>query len=267
MAEHRLYEQIGHGYAEARRPDDRVQAQITDALGDAAKVLNVGAGTGNYEPLDRSVIAVEPSPTMLAQRTNSNPTIRGFAESLPFLSNAFDVALALFTIHHWSSAETGLAELARVSLRQVMLIYDTKVTMEFWLLDYFPEVRTAPWEVNAPTPEWLGQHLQIAEIRQLMVPVDCTDGFSGAYWGRPEHYLRPEVQAGMSMLARLDADVLRSGTRRLADELDSGLWDAKYGHLRTQKSLDLGYRLVLCEGAILAAHDQRFDTPHPGRET
>ncbi len=63
-----LYNQIGRGYAEHRRPDPRIEAAIWAALGDAETVLNVGAGAGSYEPTDRDVLAVEPSAVMRAQR-------------------------------------------------------------------------------------------------------------------------------------------------------------------------------------------------------
>jgi hypothetical protein len=62
------YDRIGVGYSEIRRPDPRIAAHIEAALGDARTVLNVGAGTGSYEPTDREVTAVEPSAEMIAQR-------------------------------------------------------------------------------------------------------------------------------------------------------------------------------------------------------
>jgi hypothetical protein len=66
-----LYDRIGTTYARHRRPDARVAARIGEALGDARAVLDVGAGTGSYEPADREVIAVEPSWVMIgsARRT------------------------------------------------------------------------------------------------------------------------------------------------------------------------------------------------------
>ena len=56
-----LYDAIGLGYEHYRRPDPRIAAAILDALGAAATVVNVGAGAGSYEPVDRSMVAVEPS--------------------------------------------------------------------------------------------------------------------------------------------------------------------------------------------------------------
>lgn len=241
-----LYDTIGPGYAAARRPDQRILQQVLDALGDAHSVINVGAGTGNYEPTDRPVLAVEPSLAMLRQRSTDVPVVQAFAEALPVPDASFDASLAMFTIHHWTDREAGLAELRRVARRQVSLIYDTTVSASFWMLEYFPELRTAPWEENAPSAEWMGLHLDLQESRPLLVPADCTDGFSGAYWNRPEQYCDPAVQAGMSTLARLPEDTLRAGTGRLQAALDSGAWDAAHGHLRDQEWFDIGYRLAIC---------------------
>ncbi len=58
----------GEGYVSQRQTDSRIAAHINEALGQAATVLNVGAGTGSYEPVDRYVVAVEPSAAMRAQR-------------------------------------------------------------------------------------------------------------------------------------------------------------------------------------------------------
>ncbi len=239
------YEGIGGGYAEARPSDPRIEAQIRAAIGPVRSVVNVGAGTGNYEPADLRVTAVEPSPTMLAQRTGPVPCVRAVAERLPLVDDAADVATAIFTIHHWTDQGAGLAELGRVAERQVSLVYDNDVTMTMWLLDYFPEVATAPWEVDAPNATTIGRHLDVDEVRTLWVPPDCSDGFTGAYWNRPERYLEPEVQAGMSTLARLDPETRAAGTERLRRAIASGQWDRDHGHLRRADRFDMGYRLVL----------------------
>src|ERR1700691_5741660 len=88
---HRTYDLIGRGYATKRRPDPRIQSAINEALGDAKTVLNVGAGTGSYEPIDRAVVAIDPSVAMLAQRPRSEQrAARAVAENLPFRRHAFD---------------------------------------------------------------------------------------------------------------------------------------------------------------------------------
>jgi SAM-dependent methyltransferase len=116
------YEQHGRTYARHRRPDPRIAKRIHAALGGAQTVLNVGAGTGSYEPTDRWVLAVEPSPTMRAQRSvDAAPVISTHAEALPFDDDAVDAAMACATIHHWESPDTGLAELRRVSRGPVVV--------------------------------------------------------------------------------------------------------------------------------------------------
>ncbi len=240
-----IYDTIGVGYAKARRADARVEAQIHNLLGGAASILNIGAGTGNYEPTDRLVLAVEPAGEMLRQRTNSHPVVQGVAEALPVADDSFDVSMGILTVHHWTDRNRGLRELKRVSRQQLLWVYDPEITKQFWLAEYFPSIAVAPWEVNAPTPADLAEVLDVVEVRTLEIPADCTDGFTGCYWNRPDRYLDPDVQAGMSTLSKLDQKVRAEGCARLAADLESGAWDAKYGELRTQESFDIGYRLVL----------------------
>jgi SAM-dependent methyltransferase len=240
------YERIGHGYATARREDPRIAAHVHDALGPATTVVNVGAGTGNYEPRDLGVVAVDPSEVMIAQRSGRPaPAVQGMAEALPFPSGAFDAGLAFLTVHHWSDLARGVAELRRVARRQVVFLFESSVTAGFWAIEYFPEALDVPTERDAPGVDRLGELLDVREVRSVPVPFDCTDGFGAAYWGRPEAYLDPDVQAGMSWLAVLPADVRARGTARLAAELESGAWDRRLGHLRRLPELDVGYRLVI----------------------
>jgi len=240
------YERIGHGYASARREDPRIGAAVRDALVPARTVVNVGAGTGNYEPHGLAVVAVEPSEVMIAQRAGRPaPAVRAVAEALPFPAGSFDTALAFLTIHHWSDLAQGMAELRRVARRQVVFLFETSVTGGFWAIEYFPEALDVPTEREAPGVDRLRELLDVREVRPVPVPFDCTDGFGAAYWGRPEAYLDPGVQAGMSWLAVLPAHVRARGTARLAADLESGAWDRRLGHLRTMPELDVGYRLVI----------------------
>jgi SAM-dependent methyltransferase len=242
------YDEIGRTYAQARRADRRIMAQLLTALGDAETVVNVGAGTGNYEPTDRHVVAVEPSGTMIGQRgPRTAPVVRGVAEHLPFPDDTFDAALAVLTVHHWTDQGAGLREMQRVADRQVIFAFDPSTSATYWLVDdYFPEYRALESEGSAPTPEDIGRHLDVRRVEVIPVPGDCTDGFGGAYWKRPEAHLDPVVRAGMSWIAQLDAVVVERGVARLAGELADGRWEAKYGHLRAQETIDLGYRLVVC---------------------
>ncbi|MDQ1510223.1 MAG: hypothetical protein QOG50_2067 [Actinomycetota bacterium] len=241
------YDRIGTSYTRTRRTDPRVAAQINRALGNARRVVNIGAGTGSYEPADRDVVAVEPSRTMIAQRAaGAAPVVRVFAESLPFRDDSFDAALAIFTVHHWRDTNHGLRELARVSRRQVILSYDAIVEDGFWLVeDYFPEMAALDDDNRAYTSQAIAGVLDVRRVEPVLVPSDCIDGFAACYWNRPEAYVDPDVQAGISGIARLDPALRERGTEHLRADLVSGAWDARYGHLRALTELDVGYRLVV----------------------
>ncbi len=241
------YDRIGTSYARTRRTDPRVAAQIRAALGDARRIVNVGAGAGSYEPGDLEVVAIEPSPTMYRQRpAGAAPVARAAAEALPFADAAFDAALAIFTVHHWTDSARGLEEMRRVARRQVILSYDALVEQDFWLVeDYFPEVNALDAGSVGYTSEAIGRVLPVVRVEPVLVPADCVDGFMACYWNRPEAYVDPDVQAGISGLARLDPDVRARGTEHLRRDLASGEWDARYGHLRALTELDVGYRLIV----------------------
>jgi SAM-dependent methyltransferase len=245
------YDRIGSSYARHRRPDRRIAARIVAALGDSRSVVDVGAGTGSYEPRDRLVVAVEPSWVMIAQRPpDVAPVVRGNAERLPFGDDVFDAAMALLTVHHWGDFRRGLAEMLRVARRRVVVLtWDRDLVGEaFWLArDYFPEVREA--ERGLATLDEIAAALGPCTAQMVPVPHDCTDGFFGAYWRRPEAYLDPGVRASISGLARLDEATVRPAIERLAADLASGAWDRRYGHLRALEEIDLGYRLVVSTSA------------------
>ncbi|MGZ6898417.1 MAG: class I SAM-dependent methyltransferase [Acidimicrobiia bacterium] len=238
-----LYDDIGDEYASTRRPDPHIAARILAALGDARRVLNVGAGAGSYEPTDRAVVAVEPSPVMIGQRPpDAAPVVQGVAEALPFPDRRFDAAMAVLTLHHWTDQRAGIAEVLRVAPRLVVLTFDTG-TLPWLATDYLPEMIGQDSFVFPPIADvaaWFD-----ADIEAVPVPHDCTDGFVGAYWARPELYLDPRRLAGMSAVRKLDPAVVAVGIARLRADLESGAWDAKWGHLRELSELDLGYRLLV----------------------
>jgi SAM-dependent methyltransferase len=212
-------------------------------------LLNVGAGTGNYEPVDRDVVAVEPSSAMIAQRRGrSRLVVQGVAEQLPFPARSFDAGLAVLTVHHWADREMGLAELRRVSHRQVVFFFEPLETHQFWGLEYFEEARDLTFEKNAPGEQLLRACLNVREVRRALVPADCTDGFGTAFWSRPEAYLEPDVQRGMSWMACLPPAVRARGTAQLAQDLASGEWDRRFGHLRSMDLYDGGYRIAIATG-------------------
>lgn len=242
------YDSIGATYGRTRQPDPRIAAPIHAALGDATTVVNVGAGTGSYEPA-HTVLAVEPSPVMVAQRpAGAARAVRAVAESLPLADGSADAVMALLTVHHWTDVAAGIAELRRVARRRVVLLsWDQRVIREFWLLaEYLPEAAAFD-DTRAIAPERLATLLGGARVETVPVPHDCVDGFGGAFWRRPEAYLDPGVRAGISMFAQTGEDVLRPGLERLADDLRSGRWHQRHADLLTRETIDLGYRLLIAE--------------------
>ena len=241
VSEH-TYDRIGVGYVHRRMPDPRIAAVLWSALGDAESIVNVGAGTGSYEPRDRRVVAVEPAIAMIRQRpTFSAPVVRACAEALPFRDGSFAAALAVLTIHHWSDWRAGLRELVRVSRRKVVLFTWDPLSDGSWLNDYFPHLIDTD-RLRFPSLTALQEILGEIEIAAVPIPHDCTDGFMGAYWRRPFAYLDPSVRSAISSLANAASSV---SLATLADDLHTGAWEVKHGHVLKRQEIDLGYRLVV----------------------
>ena len=237
------YDMIGINYSDLRKPDRRIEAMIAKALGPAETVLNVGAGTGSYEPTDRQVTAIEPSIEMIRQRpADAARVIQGCAEELPFNDDSFDASMAVLTIHHWSDQAKGLKEMRRVTHGPVVILTYDPSFRDFWLLDYVPELAAlddAQMPKITEYAKWLGP----VEISPVPIPHDCTDGFLSAYWRRPSAYLDPRIRAAMSSFWKI-GDVSEA-LGRLKGDLDSGEWERRYAHLLELDSRDCGYRLVV----------------------
>jgi SAM-dependent methyltransferase len=238
-----LYDSIGNEYRRFRRPDPRVGLVLLRALNGLGRVVNVGAGTGSYEPRDRFVVAVEPSMVMIRQRTpDAAPSVQASASDLPFQDESFDASLAILTIHHWQDWRAGLQELARTARGRVVLLTWDPSAEGFWLVeDYFPEILTIDRRIF-PRLDAIRQELGRIRIETVPIPHDCSDGFLGAYWRRPHLYLNPSVRRAISTFARMSG--AEPGLERLRQDLRSGAWRRRYGHLLSRENLDLGYRLV-----------------------
>lgn len=241
-----LYDEIGIGYQQRRRPDPRLAAAITRALNRTETVVNVGAGTGSYEPADRPVVAVEPAMTMIRQRpAGSAPAVQASATDLPFRDDGFAGALAVLTVHHWPDRARGLDELARVARRRVVVVTWDPSASGFWLIDdYFPEIV----EIDRrcfPTMEDCRRAFGRVDVETLPIPHDCVDGFLGAYWRRPHAYLDAGVRSAISAFAKTHPATLESGLERLRRDLADGTWERRNGHLFEQTEIDLGYRIVI----------------------
>lgn len=239
------YDRIGVNYASRRRPDPRIAEMIDRALGDAQSVVNVGAGTGSYEPADRAVTAVEPSSEMIAQRkVSAAPVVQATAEDLPFEDDAFDAAMAVLTIHHWTDKSRGCAEMRRVAKRRVVLLTFDPDERSAWLLDYFPDF-AAEDDRRFPRMAEYGKWLGPVSVESVPIPHDCTDGFLYSQWRKPEAYLDPQVRAAMSSFWSLDDP--GPGLARLSADLESGAWRERYGAYLKRDACDFGYRLVTAE--------------------
>jgi SAM-dependent methyltransferase len=222
---------------------------IRRALGAAESVVNVGAGAGSYEPTDgRVVVAVEPSWSMIRQRrADSAPVVQASATDLPFRNGAFAAALAVLTVHHWPDRIRGLAEMARVAGRRVVIVTWDPTFSTFWLVeDYFPAIVSIDRRIF-PSMDELRDALGDLEVRPLLVPHDCSDGFLGAYWRRPHAYLDPGIRGAISTFSKIgDAT---AGVARLREDLEDGTWTHRHGHLLNALEMDLGYRLVIADRA------------------
>ncbi len=240
MAAH--YDLIGLNYAQLRKPDPRIAATIVSALGPAQTILNVGAGTGSYEPQDRSVTAVEPSQEMIRKRSpHAARAIQASAGALPFADSSFDAAMAILTIHHWPDKEAGLREMRRVTRgRIVLLTFDP--SHRPWLTDYLPELAAldeAQMPAMADYARWLGP----VQVTPVLVPHDCSDGFLYAYWRRPAAYLDSLIRSGSSSFWAIGN--AEAGLHALQRDLESGAWERRYADLLTRDIYDAGYRLVV----------------------
>ena len=249
------YSEIGSSYGRFRQPEPIIAAQIFAALGDARTVLNVGAGTGSYEPADRAVTAVEPSASMRAQRpANLSVAIDAVAEDLPFAGASFNASMAIVTVHQWSDLEKGLAEMRRVTRGPVvLLVCDPSLMQDYWLNDYTPEVRAIE-SARFPSIQRLSDALggQV-EVTPVPIPLHCRDGFNEAYYGRPEMLLDHEARLACSSWSLVPEAALERFVQHLSSDLATGRWDERYGHLRAQPFYDGPLRLIAGKHAAAGA--------------
>lgn len=245
------YDTIGHQYAHTRREDPVIRDRVHRSLGAARTVVNVGAGAGSYEPLDRYVVAIEPSDTMAMQRPRTlAPALRASAGSLPLRDGSVDAAMTILSLHHWDSEqEQGVRELRRVARGPVVILtYDPRVSREMWLMkDYFPEVAELDSRIF-PLPEriveWLGGMVSVSPV---LISRDTPDWHLGSFWAHPERVLDDRARAATSGFARAKPAVVERVVSNVRRDLQDGTWDARYGHLRALLEYDGGLRLVVAE--------------------
>ena len=266
-----LYDTIGDGYATTRRADARIVQALRDALGLApgATIADIGAGTGNYSRALAdagafTVYAIEPSPVMRAQAP-SHPRVHYLdagAAPIPLPDRAVDGVVSTLAIHHFPDLAGAFREMARITTPAApMVLYTFDVGdaesgpagERFWLEDYFPSFYTDTQRTFPPLAA-VAATLAATTGRTVTtipfpLPHDLTDLCLAAGWRRPDLYLEPQVRAGISSFALGDPDAIASGLERLRQDRESGVWEQRYGHLRTRDSFDAGYRLLCARAA------------------
>ncbi len=247
------YARIGQDYRQYRRPEPTFARAIAKALGDARTVLNVGAGAGSYEPTDRDVTAVEPSASMRAQRPDTLSTaIDATAEDLPFDDDTFDAAMTTFSVHQWGDLERGLAELRRVTRGPIVILTcDPARVEDFWLAEYAPEVMATEAR-RYPALDRIAAALGDDTVTNtpLPIPFTCVDGFSEAYYARPERLLDPGARKANSAWSFVDELTARRSVAALRTALDSGEWDRRHGALRIRPTYEGALVLVTAVPAL-----------------
>jgi SAM-dependent methyltransferase len=240
------YDAHGQGYAQHRRTDPRIAACVYRALGSARTVLNVGAGAGSYEPEDRHVIAIEPSVAMRAQRlAHRVPAIHGVAQNLPLDDQSVDASMAMVTVHQWPDLKKGLAELRRVTRGPiVVLTFDGDALDRYWLVDYVPELMGVERR-RYPAIDTIGQGIgKKTEVQAIPIPIDCIDGFTEAFYARPERFLDAAVRRSQSAWGSVDAKVEERFIQKLGHDLQTGAWDERYGQWRKMPFFEGSLRLI-----------------------
>lgn len=241
------YSRIAPGYTRYRQPDPRIEAAIEAALGDASTVLNVGAGAGSYEPQGREVTAVEPSASMRAQRPADRVrAVDATSDALPFDDASFDASMATFTVHQWPDLAAGLREMRRVTRGPVVILtQDPALLTRYWLNEYSPEV-LATEARRFPPLDRIARGLDgRVDVVNVPIPLDCTDGFQEAYYGRPEMLLDAGARLANSAWSFASPEEEARFVSELSADLASGAWDARHGQLRTQPSFDGSLRLLV----------------------
>lgn len=238
-----IYDKIGRTYSTTRCTDPKIAAQLYAELEGATRIVNIGAGTGSYEPSDVDLVAVEPSAKMIAQRpSNGHPVKQASAEKLPFADNSFSHAMTVLSMHHWEDRALAFSEINRVTTEKFVALTWDPHSEPFWLTrDYFPKIHEMDSQIF-PDLDELNQYFDAVIMRPLLVPSDCQDGFFAAFWRRPEAYLSPEVRQSMSPFSKVEN--LEAGLQKLGEDLASREWPQKNHAILNAPALDVGYRVV-----------------------
>lgn len=238
-----IYDKIGIDYAQKRQSDPRIASQILEKLKGAKRIVNIGAGTGSYEPKHMDLIAIEPSQEMIKQRPeNAHKVIQGSAESLPLPDQSFSHALTILSMHHWKNRELAFKEINRVATDKFVAVSWNPESKPFWLTrDYFPEMIEVDRQIF-PSVRELETNFDNVEVCPLLIPEDCIDGFLAAYWKRPSAYLNKAVRQSISSFSKLDN--INTGLEKLEFDLETGSWHKTNRSILNKTTLDTGYIII-----------------------
>ena len=238
-----IYDDIGINYTVTRSTDPRIAKQLYSELQGATRIVNIGAGTGSYEPENIELVAVEPSSEMISQRrADSHRVEQAFAEKLPFENGSFSHAMTINSMHHWENRALAFSEINRVAIEKFVAITWDPESDPFWLTrDYFPEI----YEMDKCIFPELGEfneHFDEVKISPLQIPSDCKDGLLAAFWKRPEAYLSSKIRQSTSPFSKIKN--LTQGLQKLENDLANGVWSKNNHAILNLTSLDVGYRVI-----------------------
>jgi len=253
-----LYDRIGLGYRATRGADRRIVDGLLAllALDEGAVACELGAGSGNYAnalaEAGLEVLAVEPSSAM-RQQASAHPGVRwleGVAEQLPLSNARVDGIVSVLALHHFADLSAALREMQRVCPvgPWVFFTLDPRLGEPGWIYDYFPDVKARELamfpELGALASQFARDAGRIATIDPFQLPYDLTDQFLHTAWARPERCLDPVFRQNNSGFSTTDQSTVAEGVARLREELRSGVWDSKYGALRSRSQFDAGFRFL-----------------------
>jgi ubiquinone/menaquinone biosynthesis C-methylase UbiE len=253
-----IYNHIGRVYNASRRAEPAVVTALTGLLGLApgSVVADVGAGTGNYAnalaDVGYRVKAVEPSAEMRRQ-ARPHPGVEwhpGRAEALPLPDRSAHGLVCLLAIHHFDSLPRAAAEMHRVCPAGpvVILTIDPREGEDFWFGRYFPAIFGRVFAAFPPLSQVCrliaGERGWAWTVKRFPLPRDAVDLTMHSGWNRPEIYLDETLRRNMSGFALAQPEEVAGGLADLRRDLESGEWDRRFGYLRQEASLDLGFRFL-----------------------
>lgn len=253
-----LYDAIGKTYARTRKSDARISGKLREILtpSPGSTIADIGAGTGSYALVlaeqGYRVLAVEPSITMRSQAI-AHPAIQWIdarAENLPLPDCSADAAIIMLAFHHFSNPRQALQEIRRAigDGQLILFTYDPETISRFWLTQYFPSLIADTQTCFLPISVLMNEIKLIVNASVNLVsfplPNDLSDSFAAVGWARPELYLERDIRNGISSFAKIGDDELERGLSSLREDLQTGVWNHQYGHLRQQTHYDVGYRFI-----------------------